>query len=95
MPEDGVKCEFFTIVSIDFLLVYNKQISHAFLFNIRNYSPQVITIQRRESELNMILLGVNSFGIRHGIVVSCIPPTPNKVLEDKGSQKISIKYKFF
>ena len=26
----------------------NKQIFHAFLFNIRNYSPEVINIQRRD-----------------------------------------------
>ena len=28
----------------------NKQIFHALLFNIRNYSPEVINIQRREGE---------------------------------------------
>ena len=32
-----------------------KQIFHAFLFNIRNYSTEVINIQRREAELNIIL----------------------------------------
>ena len=45
---------------------------HAFLFNIRNYSPEVINIQRREAELNIILPRVNSFNIkqkRHGIFV--------------------------
>ena len=40
---------------------YNKQIFHAFLFNIRNYSPEVINIQRREAELNIILPRVNNF----------------------------------
>ena len=44
---------------------------HAFLFNIRNYSPEVINIQRREAELNIILLRVNNFDIKqkktHGI----------------------------
>ena len=34
--------------------VYNKQIFHAFLFNIRNYSPQVINIQQRKVEFNYI-----------------------------------------
>ena len=33
----------------------NKQIFHAFLFNIRNYSPGVINIQGRKAELNVIL----------------------------------------
>ena len=48
------------------------QIFHAFLFNIRNYSPEVINIQRREAELNIILPRVNNFDIkrkRHGIFV--------------------------
>ena len=50
----------------------NKQIFHAFLFNIRNYSPEVINIQRRKAELNIILPRVNNFDIkqkRHGIFV--------------------------
>ena len=50
----------------------NKQIFQAFLFNIRNYSPEVINIQRREAELNIILPRVNNFDIkqkRHGIFV--------------------------
>ena len=50
----------------------NKPIFHAFLFNIRNYLPEVINIQRREAELSIILPGVNNFEIkqkRHGIFV--------------------------
>ena len=50
----------------------NKQIFHAFLFNIRNYSSEVINIQRRETELNIVLPRVNNFNIkqkRHGIFV--------------------------
>ena len=42
----------------------NKQIFHAFLFNIRNYPPKVINIQRRETELNIILPRVNNFDIK-------------------------------
>ena len=42
----------------------NKQIFQAFLFNIRNYSPEVINIQRREAELNMILPRMNNFNIK-------------------------------
>ena len=42
----------------------NKQIFHAFLFNIRNYSPEVINIQRREAELNIILPRVTNFDIK-------------------------------
>ena len=37
------------------IIMYNKQIFHVFLFNIRNYSPEVISIERREAELNNIL----------------------------------------
>ena len=50
----------------------NKQILHAFLFNIRNYSPEVINIHRRERELNIVLQRVNNSDIkqkRHGIFV--------------------------
>ena len=49
-----------------------KQIFHAFLFNIRNYSPEVINIQRRKVELNIILSSVNNFDIkqkRRGVFV--------------------------
>ena len=51
-------------------MLYNKQIVHAFLFNIRYYSPEVIDIQLCEEELNNILLMVNNFDIkqkRYGI----------------------------
>ena len=46
------------------MYAYNKQIFHAFLFNIRNYSPEVINIYRREAELNIILPRVNNFNIK-------------------------------
>ena len=58
----------------------------AFLFNIRNYSPEVINIQRREVEMNIILRRVNNFNIkqkRHGILFYYVPPTSNKIWEDK------------
>ena len=54
-------------------LYFNKQIFHAFLFNVRNYSLGVINIQRRDAELNIILRRVNNFDIkqkRHGMFVS-------------------------
>ena len=43
---------------------YKKQIFLAFLLNIRNYSPEVINIQRHEAELNIILSRVNNFDIK-------------------------------
>ena len=52
--------------------VNNKQILRAFLFNIRNFSPEVINIQRHEAGLQIILPRVNNFDIkqkRHGILV--------------------------
>ena len=42
----------------------NKQIFRTFLFNIRNYSPEVINIQRCEAELNIILPRMNNFDIK-------------------------------
>ena len=45
-------------------LTVNKQVFDAFLFNIRNYSPEVSNIQRCEAELNMTLLRVNNFDIK-------------------------------
>ena len=45
---------------------------YAVLFNIRNYSLEVINIQRCEAELNSILPRVNNFDIkqkRHEIFV--------------------------
>ena len=45
---------------------------HAFLFNIRNFSPEVINIQRREAELNIVSPRMNNFYIkqkRRGIFV--------------------------
>ena len=41
-----------------------KQIFRAFLFDIRNYSPEVSSIQRREVELNVILPRLNNFDIK-------------------------------
>ena len=45
-------------------LFYNKQIFHAFLLYIRNYSPEFINIQGREVECNIILPTVNNFNIK-------------------------------
>ena len=61
---------------------------HAFLFNIRNYSPEVINIQRDEAGLNIILPRVNNFGIeqKKGMeyLFCYMPPTLNKIWEGKG-----------
>ena len=65
-----------------------KQIFHAFMFNIRNYSPEVINIQRREVYLNIILPRLINFDIKHKkkSMEFCFirPPTTNKIWEDKG-----------
>ena len=45
-------------------LDYNKQIFHAVLFNIRNYSPEISNIQRHKVELNIILPRVNNFNVK-------------------------------
>ena len=46
------------------MLIVKSQIFHAFLFNIRNYWPEVINIQRRKAELNIVLPRVNNFDIK-------------------------------
>ena len=50
----------------------NNQLFHAFLFDIRNYSSEVINIQRHKAELNILLPRVNNFNIKqkkHGTFV--------------------------
>ena len=65
----------------------NKQIFHAFLFNIKNYSHEVINIQRHEAELNIILPRVNNFDIKQKkgmeYLFYYMAPRPNKAWKDK------------
>ena len=60
-----------------------------FLFNIRNHSSEVINIQRREEELN-ILPRVNNFDIKQKKVMEYLfyymPPTPNKIWQVKANK---------
>ena len=62
------------------LMVNNKQIFHAFLFNIK-----VKNIQRREAGLNITLPRMNNFDIKqkwHGMfVLLYTPSTKQKVSE--------------
>ena len=56
------------------------------LFNIRNYSPEVINIQRREAELNTTLLRANNFDIKQKdreYLFYHMTPTPSKIWKDK------------
>ena len=61
------------IIFYFFLRINNKQIFYAFLFNIRNYSPEEISIQRPEAELNTILPRMNNFDVKQ-----------KRIWEDKG-----------
>ena len=73
----------------------------AFLFNIRNYSPKVINIQRRKAEFNIILLRVNNFDIKQKkawniclIICHQHQRRSGKIKANK-TQEISIKRKVF
>ena len=65
-------------------IFHHKQIFHAFLFNIRNNSPEVINIQLLEEEGNLPRL--NNFAIKQKRreISYYVAPTPNKISEDKG-----------
>ena len=58
-----VHCKY-DIQPMSYAVQHNKQICHTFLFNVRNYLPKVINIQRRVAELNIILPRVNNFNIK-------------------------------
>ena len=65
----------------------NKQILHVFLFNIRNYLPEVINVQRPDAELNIILPRVSNFDIkqkRRGIFVLLHATDTKQDLQVKG-----------
>ena len=79
----------------------NKQIFHAFLFNTRNYSPEVINIQRREAELDIILPRVNNFDIKQEkawnicFIICHQHQTRSGKIKTKKTQQISVKTSFF
>ena len=81
--------------------VNNKQIFHAILFNIRNYSPKVIKIQRRQTELNVILLRVNNFDIKQKkawnicFIICHQHQTRSGKIKANKAQQILVKRKFF
>ena len=52
------------LIYINIFICNKKQIFHGFLFNIRNYLPEVSYIQRHEAELNITLQRVNKFNIK-------------------------------
>ena len=59
------------ILKVDVFCILSK-FSLPFFFSIGNYSPEVINVQRREAESNIILPRMNNFDIkqkRHGIFV--------------------------
>ena len=59
-----------------------------FHVNIKNYPPVVINIQRREAELNIIILRMNNFNIKQKLGMEYLfyymPLSPNKIWKDKG-----------
>ena len=80
---------------------YNKQIFHAFLFNIRNYSPEVINIQRREVGLDIILPRENNFDIKQKMawniyfIIFHQHRTRSGNIKANKTQQISVKTQLF
>ena len=80
---------------------YNRQIFLAVLFNIRNYSPEVINIQRREAELNIILPRVNNFDIKQKkawnicFIICHQHQTRSGKIKTNKTQQISVKTQVF
>ena len=56
------------------------------MFNIRNYSPEVINTQRREAELNIILLRVSSGSIWYSLRAHGGDENVEKMFELKEAQ---------
>ena len=82
----------------DRITFHNKQIFHAFLFNTRNYSPEVINIQQLEAELNIKLPRVNNFDIkqkRHGIFILFYASNTKQYNAKIKANKISITIQLF
>ena len=81
--------------------VYIKQIFYTFLFNIRNYSAEVINIQWREAELNIILPTVNNFDIKQKMawnicsIICHQHQTRSDKIKANKTQQISIKTQVF
>ena len=79
----------------------NKQTFHAFLFNIRNYLPEVIDIQRREAELNIVLPRVNNFDIKQKkawnicFIIFHQDQTRSGKIKVNKTQQISVKTQIF
>ena len=51
---------------------------------MRNYTPKVTDIQRREAELNIILLRVNSFDVKQKRLGIFVLLYATKIWQDKG-----------
>ena len=70
-------------------------------FNIRNYSPEVINIQRREAELNIILPKVNNFDIKQKkawnicFIICHQHQTRSGKIKANKTQPVSVKTCFF
>ena len=70
-------------------------------FNIRNYSPEVINIQRLEAELNIILPKVNNFDIKQKkawnicFIICHQHQTRSGKIKANNTQQVSVKTCFF
>ena len=78
-----------------------RQIFHALLFNIRNYSPEVINIKQRKAELVIILPRVSNFNIKQKKVCNIcftichLHQTRSGKIKNNKTQQISVKRQFF
>ena len=88
------------ILKVDVFCILSK-FSLPFFFSIGNYSPEVINVQRREAESNIILPRINNFDIKQKkawnicFIICYQRQTRSGKIKAKKTQQISVKTQVF